>query len=231
MPNSFSSLLVKHVGCQKSGPTHNQEGGKQIATFANRRMRSLEQWYVASPEQHGSGMRSFLRGLVHGDPDCEDGSSRETEVSPDTVAEAGSIVTTVRGSQYMLGAPISYEALIGKLSASIRKNDELRSKVSSLREQLATQQQQQQQLAQQQQQQLAAPPPQQEAAAPQQQHRRPRGRAPVGFEWDCMKGAYASPGTCQLRMHARMLHSDPRQCVSGRWRNLHGGGAEQKEDG
>ena len=64
-------------------------------------MRSLEQWYVASPEQHGSGVHSFLRGLVHGDQHCEDGSSRETEVSPDTVAEAGSIITTVRGSQYL----------------------------------------------------------------------------------------------------------------------------------
>ena len=196
-------------------------------------MRSLEQWYVASPEQHGSGVHSFLRGLVHGDPHCEDGSSRETEVSPDTVAEAGSIITTVRGSQYLLGAPISYEALIGKLSASIRKNDELRSKVSSLQNQLADQQQQldaQQHLAEQQQQ-LAAPPPQQEAAAPQQQRRRPRGRAPIGFQWDCMKGAYVSPGTCQPQTHARMLRSDPRQCVSGRWRDLHGGGAKQKEDG
>ena len=197
-------------------------------------MRSLEQWYVARPEQHGSGVHSFLRGLVHGDPHCEDGSSRETEVSPDTVAEAGSIITTVRGSQYLLGAPISYEALIGKLSASIRKNDELRSKVSSLQNQLADQQQQLDA-----QQQLATPPPQQQAAALQQeqdatlpqQHRRPRGRAPVGFEWDCMKGAYVSPGTCQPRMHARMLRSDPCQCVSGRWRVLHGGGAKQKEDG
>ena len=78
---------------------------------------------------------------MHDDPRCEDGKSRETELSPDAAAEEGSIVTTASGSQYLLGAPMPYGVMSGKLFASLAKNLELWNEVSSLQQQLDAQQQ------------------------------------------------------------------------------------------
>ena len=106
-------------------------------------MRRLEEWYVVSPEQHGEGVYRLLRGLVHDDPRCEDGKSRETELSADAAAEEGSIVTTASGSQYLLGAPMPYDVMSGKLFASLENSLALWNEVSSLRQKLNAQQQQQ----------------------------------------------------------------------------------------
>ena len=119
-----------------------------------------------SPEQHGEGVYRLLRGLVHDDPRCEDGKSRETELSADAAAEEGSIVTTASGSQYLLGAPMPHDVMSGKLFASLENSLALWKKVSSLRQQLSAQQQQQLDAQQQQQEQLAAQ--QQQLAAREQ---------------------------------------------------------------